>query len=131
MPQKLNGHTWHRARPNRTQLGDDQEVHDPWSTRLFETTCAPRTNFDTVPFLDTRITHVYAITADPTAQTIPRSFPGADRPRWRRHPVLDADQWTTPQARDNTLLASSKRGSRYLVLIGNPLAGDLIWGDER
>ncbi|MCE9603626.1 MAG: Gfo/Idh/MocA family oxidoreductase [Planctomycetia bacterium] len=77
-PQKLNGHTWHFANGMHPEcdLAAIKKFKDPGSAKIFETYFRnPRTNFDTVPFPDTRITCVYD--ADPTAQEMYcQAFPG-------------------------------------------------------
>jgi predicted dehydrogenase len=92
-PQKLNGHTWHFAHGFHPEcnLAAIKKYKDPGSAKIFETYFRnPRTNFDTVPFPDTRLTHVYD--ADPTAQTMYcEAFPGVQIARSLEEMVKEVD----------------------------------------
>jgi predicted dehydrogenase len=68
VPQKTNGHTWHFCHPFHADIDLDvvKKYLDKGSAGIFAQYFRnPRTNFDIVPFADTRITHVYD--ADPAA----------------------------------------------------------------
>jgi predicted dehydrogenase len=66
-PQKTNGHTWHFAQYFHPEVNQAaiKKYLDPGSAQMFEKYVrSPRYSFDQLPFLDTRITHVYANPAD-------------------------------------------------------------------
>jgi len=68
LPQKTNGHTWHFCHPFHADvdLNVVAKYLDKGSARIFAQFFRnPQTNFEKVPFADTRITHVYD--ADPSA----------------------------------------------------------------
>jgi predicted dehydrogenase len=77
-PQKTNGHTWHFAQCFHPTINLDviKKYLDPGSVDIFHKYLRnPRTNFDVLPFADTRITHVYD--ADPaSAAMYAEAFPG-------------------------------------------------------
>lgn len=92
-PQKLNGHTWHFAQALHPEcnLAAIKKYMDPGSAMIFEKYFRnPRVNFDTTPFPDTRITHVYD--ADPTAQELYcEAFPGVQVARSLKDMVSQVD----------------------------------------
>lgn len=77
-PQKTNGHTWHFAQYLHPEINLNVvgKYLDPGSVRLFhEFLRNPKTNFDQLPFPDTRITHVFD--RDPaSAAMFAEAFPG-------------------------------------------------------
>src|SRR5947199_1784035 len=77
-PQRTNGHTWHFAQYLHPEINLDviKRTLDPGSVQMFVKYLRnPRCNFDTLPFPDTRITHVYD--ADPaSAARYAEAFPG-------------------------------------------------------
>src|SRR5262249_609135 len=77
-PQKTNGHTWHFAQYLHPTVNLDiiKKYLDPGSADIFRRFLRnPKTNFDVLPFPDTRITHVYD--ADPTSAAVyAEAFPG-------------------------------------------------------
>ena len=79
-PQRTNGHTWHFCHPFHPTI--DQEVVkktlDPGSTRIYGAFFRnPQTNFDLVPFPNTRITHIYD--ADPeSAKLFASAYTGVE-----------------------------------------------------
>jgi predicted dehydrogenase len=77
-PQKTNGHTWHFAQYLHPTINLDviKKYLDPGSANIFQKFLRnPQTNFDVLPFADTKITHVYD--ADPaSAAMYAEAFPG-------------------------------------------------------
>jgi predicted dehydrogenase len=77
-PQKTNGHTWHFAQYFHPTINLDviKKYLDPGSVNIFHKFLRnPKTNFDVLPFPDTRITHYYD--ADPaSAAMFCEAFPG-------------------------------------------------------
>ena len=77
-PQARNGHTWHFASYLHPTANIDvyEKLVDPGSARMFRKIMRnPKTNFDQLPFPDTRITHYYD--ADPkVAVAFTEAFPG-------------------------------------------------------
>jgi len=77
-PQKTNGHTWHFAQyfHPTINLAAIKKYLDPGSAKMFADYLRnPRTNFDALPFPDTRLSHVYD--ADrASAALYAEAFPG-------------------------------------------------------
>jgi predicted dehydrogenase len=77
-PQKTNGHTWHFAQYFHPEVNFDalKKYLDPGSLNIFQKLLRnPKSNFDQLPYPDTRITHVYD--ADPASAALyAEAFPG-------------------------------------------------------
>ncbi len=77
-PQPRNGHTWHFAQYLHPTIDLDavRKYLDPGSAEMFRKYIRnPKTNFDQLPFPDTKLTHYYD--ADPAgAAAFAQTFPG-------------------------------------------------------
>jgi len=92
-PQKSNGHTWHFAQyfHPKVDFAVLKKYLDPGSYDIFQRFLRnPKTNFDVLPFADTRITHVYD--ADPaSAAMYAEAFPGVQVARTLEQMVKEVD----------------------------------------
>ena len=77
-PQRTNGHTWHFCHPFHPTINEDavKKYLDAGTAKITpEIFRNPKLNFDQMPFVDTRLTHVYA--ADATAaKMFAEGYPG-------------------------------------------------------
>src|SRR5207245_2732398 len=90
---KTNGHTWHFAQYFHPTINLDiiKKYLDPGSVRLFHQYLRdPKSNFDTLPWPDTRITHYYDADAS-SAVMFTEAFPGVKAARSLEEMVKEVD----------------------------------------